>query len=233
MEEIYRIPIGQERFRAYINILNGGDKGKLAVPIGGYNPMAKEVVLERLLKMKNLGAEEIAEEALFEINKKLENSEKVIKVGLNLVDDLGGAWSNFYQTKYESIFKFNGVFNYDFCAPYFWMSEEITEELIRERTKAYVWRTVFWLYYAKPTNLISHLNQEIFVCVNMESAEDEIPTEIEHLKLYYQIHEQSTDFSRIFNFFYGDEASTSINHPTFGIGEKNGFDLAKSIAVNE
>jgi len=149
------------------------------------------------------------------------------------VDDLGGSWSNIFQTKHESIFKFNGVFNYDFCTPYFWMSEEITENLIRERTKAYAWRTVCWLYYGTPTNLISHLNQEIFVCVNMEATEDQIPSEIEDLKLYYQRHEQSTDFSRIFNFFYGDEASIQNSFPTYGIEKKTGFDLAKSIAANE
>jgi len=233
MEEIYRMPIGQERFRAYINILNGGDKDKLAVPIGGYNPMAKEVVLERLLKMKKLGAEEIAKKALFEINKKFETSEKVIKVGLNLVDNLGGAWSSFFQTKYESIFKFNGVFNYDFCAPYFWMSEEITEELIQKRTQAYAWRTVFWLQNGRPKTLEDHLNQEVLVFKNLPKIERNTAHELEQLNQLFQKNKVATDDRLIFNFFFGDKASSDLDYPTYGVDSVTGFDLAKAIVKRE
>ena len=228
MEKLYRMPISQDRFRAYIQVLNGGNKDKLALPVGGYNPMAKHAVLDKLLKMKALGAEEIAEKALLEINQKLEPFPKTIQVGLNLVDDIGGMWSNKYQTIFDSIFKFNGVFNYDFCTPYFWMTEEITEALIRERTKAYAWRTVFWLQIGKPKTLADHLSQEIFVCENLKIEKTKTSSELEQLQQFFEAHKTSDDFSLIFNFFFGDEASLQMNYPTFGIGQVNGFDLAKS-----
>ncbi len=232
MEKIYHLPIGQDRFRAYLKMLNGGNKDILAAPVGAYNPMAKEVVLHKLLKMKELGAEDVASNVLLAINDKLEGSEKVIKVGLNLVDDLGGSWSNKFQTKFESIFKFNGVFNYDFCTPYFWMSEEITENLIRKRTMAYAWRTVFWLQNGKPQTLADHLNQEVFVSEKFEEEKVEISEELEKLKLFFDKNKQSTDLDLIFNFFFGDRASVEFGYATFGVGELTGFDLARFVLSN-
>ncbi len=227
MEEIYRMPFSQERFQTYIRLLNGGDKNRLAVPVGGYNPMAKESVLNKLLEMKNLNAEQIVEEVLFEINNKLEESEKVMRVGLNLVDDFGGSWSNKYQTSFESIFQFNGVFNYDFCAPYFWMSEEITADLIRERTMAYTWRTVFWLKNGRPETLEEHLNQEIFVLKKLPKIETTTSLELEKLNQLFIKNKYSTDRDLIFNFFYGDKASESFGYVAYGVGACTGFDLAR------
>lgn len=227
IEKLYRMPIGPDRFKAYIQILNGGDKNKLAMPVGGYNPMAKQSVLDKLLKIKALGAESFVEKALLEINEKLKPSKKLIRVGLNLADDIGGSWSNKFQTSFDSIFKFNGVFNYDFCAPYLWMTEEITEELIYERTKAYAWRTVFWVQNGKPKTLEDHLNQEIFVCENLQGKKVENSDKLKPLQQFYEAHKNADDYSLLFNFFYGDEASKDLNFPTFGIGKITGFDLAK------
>lgn len=232
MEEIYRLPLNPDRFKKYIALLNGGDKNRLAVPVGGFNPMAKQAVLDTLLKMKALGAEEIAKQALSEINIKLNPTQKTFKVGLNIADDIGGSWSNKHQTAYESIFKFNGVFNYDFCTPYFWMSEEITETLIYERTKNYAWRTVFWLQNGKPKTLEDHLNQEEFVCKNTETSKTIMSSELENLKHFFDRNKQSTDSDLIFNFFFGDKASSEFGYSIFGVEEVTGFDLAKVIGDN-
>jgi hypothetical protein len=48
---------------------------------------------------------------------------------------------------------------------------------------------------------------------------------------YYQQYLDSDGYHLIFNFFYGDEASASLEMPTFGIaGTRPGFGFASQLA---
>lgn len=222
--------MGSDRFQTYIEFLNGGNKDQLALPIGGYNPMAKSEVLEKVELLISLDAEEIIKDICLEVNKQMGPSSNIFKIGLNLVDDIGGAWSNKFQTSFENIFRFNGVYNYNFCAPHFWMSEEITKELIKERTIESIWRTVYWFENNNPLTLEEHINQEAFVSKKTNSSRRGhlISKDLEKLNEKFQKSKSSTDKDLIFNFFYGDEASKELSYPYFGIGKVTGFDLAKA-----
>ena len=62
------MPIGQERFQAYLTLLKGNSKDDMVLPIGGFNPMTKPQVLEKLLELKSLNAEQIIENTIEKIN---------------------------------------------------------------------------------------------------------------------------------------------------------------------
>ena len=99
MLELYQKPRNFDRFQNYLSLLQGETKGDLAVPIGGFNPMAKEHVLEKLAQLKALNAEQIIENTIFELNKSeilRGYDEAVFKVSLTLSDDLKGGWTNHY-----------------------------------------------------------------------------------------------------------------------------------------
>ena len=59
MLEFYEHPRNQERFDLYLKLLQGSSKSDLELPIGGYNPMAKEHITEKLKELLNLDAEKI------------------------------------------------------------------------------------------------------------------------------------------------------------------------------
>ncbi len=88
-----------ERFQEYLKTLQGDTKGDLVMPISGFNPMAKEHILQKLTELKTLNAEEIIHETLFELNNKLTHqpNDKIFKVALNLADDFKGGWTNHLQ----------------------------------------------------------------------------------------------------------------------------------------
>jgi len=229
MKALYQMPISEKRFQAYINKLKGQTKADLVLPIGGYNPMAKIHVLEKIIELENLGTEDIIEKSIQEINAKIQNIEGgTFMVVLNLADDLKGAWTDRYTTDYESKFKINPLVNRNFCTPYFWTSEEFNEEIIVERTSNYLYRTIYWIENPKPITLEDHFLLESFLAKHSNLESSQVGTEdIRYLNEFYNTHKLNDDYSLIFNFFYGDKASESLGYPSYGIGELNGFDLAR------
>ena len=125
MLELYQKSRNFDRFQDYLNLLQGETKGDLAIPISGFNPMAKEHVLDKLMELKDLCAEQIIAETILELNKTIikEGSSDIFKISLTLADDLKGAWTNRFTTDYDSKFKLNALMNRHFCTPVFWTSE--------------------------------------------------------------------------------------------------------------
>ena len=59
MLDFYQKPRTPERFQAYLQLLQGSTKNDLALPIGGFNPMGKEHVSEKLIELQKIDAERI------------------------------------------------------------------------------------------------------------------------------------------------------------------------------
>lgn len=232
MEELYSQPVTPARFQEYITQLQGSTKGDLAIPIMGFNPMAKTHLLEKVRTLISLKAEAIAKEHLNEWSENFPSSKDIhLKVALNVADDLKGAWTNFYTTDFDSKFKINALVQRHFCAPHFWASEVYDPPMIRQRILQYALRTIYWIEHPRLQTLEDHLSQEQFVWHNIPNVSapyKEIPYSF--LKNFYTTHKGSDDYSLIFNFFYGDQASASLNYPCFGITEMNGFEFAKILA---
>lgn len=230
MFDLYKKPRTLERFQEYLKTLQGDTKGDLAMPISGFNPMAKEHILQKLTELKTLNAEEVIHETLFELNNKLSNqpNDKIFKVALNLADDFKGGWTNHFTTDYDSKFKINALVNRNFCTPLFWTSEHFTIELIKKRTLQYSYRTIYWLTKPKPKTLKDHIEQERFVAKNIgviNEAKQILDYNSAHT--FYKEHQDTENYHIIFNFFYGDSASKSLEFPRFGVsGQMTGYEYA-------
>lgn len=231
MIDLYEQPRTLERFQEYLKTLQGGTGGDLAIPISGFNPMAKEHLLDKLKELKELDAEKIIEETLKQVNNKaLLKISQHFKVALNLSDDLKGGWTNRYTSDYDSKFKMSGLLNRGFCTPIFWASESFTPIKIRERTLEYTFRAVYWLNNPKLKTLKEHLDQEIFVANQIRFESKFQRSDFKELDKFYTENRDTDSYHLIFNFFYGDEASKSLEFPTFGVSESlTGFDYATQI----
>ena len=235
MEELYQQPISTERFKAYLAKLQGKTKKDLVLPIAGFNPMAKEHVLQKVRELQQLEAEQLMQEVVDQLNATAttEHQGTTIKIALNVADDLKGGWTNRYTTDFDSKFKINSLVDRDFCTPYFWSSEHYTSALIKRRTLAYAYRTLYWKQHSKLITLQDHLDQEIFVHSNLPTTnrlKDASP--FQNIKAFYDSNKQSETYTLLFNFFYGDAASKSLNYPVYGIKKANGFEFAQLIGKN-
>ena len=230
-EELYQQPIGQQRFNTYLAKLKGDRKDELKSAIMGYNPMAKDHALIKVQQLQQLEAEAIALESINAFNKEQQaKSTEPFKLVINLADDLHGAWSHRAATEFDSKFRFEGTFNHGFCTPYFWTSEELSTEIIQQRIKEYMHRTVFWQNNTGEKNLAYFVAQEHYVYSQFNEPESSVDdAEFSAIKDIYKEHLQTTNYSIIFNFFYGDVACLKLGYPTFGITDLTGFDFAKQL----
>ena len=231
MKQLYKMPRSRARFKEYLAMLQGASKDDMVLPIGGYNPMAKDILLEKIENLQAIRAEEIMEKTLWNINKPLKGgSDRVLEVVLNLSDDVGGAWSNFYTTDFTSRFALNPLVSRNFCTPYIWTSETHTPALIAQRTQAYAYRTLHWIAHGKPLNLKDHVAQELQV--QKQVGVPEVPEEqrFTGVEAFYQEHQESEEYNLLFNFFYGDEASQSLAYACYGIPPNGGLNYIAYLA---
>lgn len=225
MLELYRTPPGPQRFHAYLTLLHG-DTNDLSLPLGGYNPMAKEEGIQRLRDLHSRNAEQVARETLVALNVAVANRHpgKLIRLAINLCDDVQGGWTNRYTSDYDSKFKINALLNRDFCTPVFWTSESFTKASIRQRVLEYAWRTVYRQSKEAPLTLQEHLAQEAFVMKHFPAPESQSLANAEKL---YQHYKHTDDYHTIFNFLYGSRASASLEFPVrFPQDEMAGFRYA-------
>jgi hypothetical protein len=214
MLKFYQKPRDADRFQEYLKILRGNTKDDLVMPIGGFNPMAKDHVFDKLLVLKTLDVETIIQDVLDRLNEKMKGENKGnFKVAFNVCDDLLGGWTNRFTTDYDSKFKINALVKRQFCTPIFWSSESYDVDLIKKRTIEYALRTSYWLEKPKPNSLREHVEQEQFVIQNSTGFK-QIP-QLEKYKDFYTEHSESDNYPLIFNFFYGDEASQLLGFPVF------------------
>jgi hypothetical protein len=228
MLDFYQKPRDFDRFQAYLSLLQGDTKGDLARPIGGFNPMAKAHVLDKLNELKALDAEKIMSKILADLSSNKKNA-PVFKVSLTLADDWKGGWTNHYTADFDSKFKLNALIQRQFCTPVFWTSDDYTEGAIHDCTMEYALRTIYWFNQkTKPQTLKDHFEQELFVAKNGNYTRPKPVCDTTALRQFYKTHADSDDYALIFNFFYGDEASESLGFKTFGTNEAMaGFKLAQ------
>ena len=232
METLYQLPRTKQRFEAYLLLLQGEKKQDMILPIAGYNPMGKEIVLEKIKMLRQLQAEALIPSALEQINRTLPagNREKM-EVVINVADDVGGSWSSRYTTDYINRFDVGPLVKRNFCTPYFWTSETYSTALILQRAKAAVYRTLYWKKKGKPMTLAACVAQEVYVQQQLDSS---IPTVQEYdfdaIGTFFKQYAESEDYSLLFNFFYGDEASEQLAYPVYGIHKMGGLAYVQYLA---
>lgn len=220
MIRLYELPLGMERFNAYLKMIEGNSKGDYLLPVGGFNPMAKQHVLEMMHALKVLGIEELMTKTLQELNRNLPShpNDKTFKVAFNLSDDLKGGWTNRYVSDYQSKFKLKPLIKREFCVPIFWSSEHVDAKNIKMRTLEFCYRTIYATHQASPKTLKQHLQQELFVLEHV-NIEHEVSGEFESLIEFYKKHQGTEEQHILLNFIYGDQAALALGNSPLGIRE--------------
>ena len=182
-----------------------------------------------------MNAEDLIQDVLETIN----TQEKVdtfpdIHVVINLADDVGGAWSNKCTVDYASKFGMGPLLKRNFCTPYFWSSENFTRDKVKTRALEYAYRTLFCLKQGSPKTLKDYVSQEAYVFSKGGNNEDEATLfNLEEVQKFFIDNSESEEYSLLFNFFYGDQASNELNYPIYGASENQGFLFSAQLAKNK
>lgn len=230
MEDFYKSSPSTKRFDEYLYKLQKGNKDELDLPIMAYNPMAKEHVLHKIQELRSYDAEKIAMEELEKVNSDLnKNLNATIKVVINVADDIKGAWTQKAITDFSSKFQMGAFVKRNFCAPIFWVSETYSRNIIKARIREHALRTIYWKRKEKPLATLKELvAQESFISSQSTYiVSDLYKTRLELVDSFYKYNKDESDLSILFNFFYGDEASSLLGYRCYGIKSSEGFSYAR------
>jgi hypothetical protein len=227
--EVYRIPAGKERFEAYINaVISGATRASdvACPPLVMANPMAKDHANQQLEAWLALGAEEELTRILEELNPKFWSLEyaQVVHVGLTLVDDLKGGWTDSILTDWGLRFPEKMNPNW-ICVP-LWTKYPQNLEVLRSNTNMAIARFVWQAQHGVASNLGEMMAQEGYA---QAFALQKVGLSREDLAYTQAVLEpllESTDKPTQLAALYGDDAAKRVGYPALGLSDYAGLELA-------
>jgi hypothetical protein len=225
--ELYDLPLGFDRFNRYIQTITGGGDDVALMPLVAMNPMGKPHVAESLDRLIALDAEAVAAAATADAERRLTDVDLALKVGLVLVDDALGGWTNRYLTEARSLVDLGPAIKRGWVSVFAWTGEEPTREGIREAVLASIYRTAYFHRYGEPKTLRQLIAQEGAAAAFANAGGPELDAEeLEYTRGVISPHLVSDAFPVSFACLYGDEPAVSVGYPPLGLSKRAGFALA-------
>ena len=167
--DLFAMPQSMERFQAYLRTMVAPSVQELKLPpLVAMNPMGKDHNGALLDAYLALGAEAVAARTLEEVAHQVEDVPGEYKVGLVIVDDLGGGWTNRYATEYwfrfpEGTGRKPRWLTVDWITIPLWTTEPAAERGVREIVLTILYRIAYIHQHGVARTLREKMTQEGFV----------------------------------------------------------------------
>ena len=229
MRDYHRLPFTAERFEAYLKLAVGDAKRAADVPkppLAYMNPMGKEHVLEALNQWIAFDAEALVLATLEDASQRLELDLPPLKVGLVIVDDLRGGWTNRFFNDASFRFKLEGIRKTGWIPIPLWSSEAPSLESLRLEVLECCARVAHFWERGEPTTLGEMMRQEGYVAAfagrQITLSRDDLEYTRIILEPLLDSQHQPTQMAAL----YGDAVATELGYPPRGLSPRAGFGLA-------
>lgn len=229
---LYDLPLGLDRFRAYLATMTDGADDIGLPPLVAINPMGKPHVAARLDALLAQDAEGIAARALALAGSRLEGVEATVRVGLAVADDARGGWTDRYL--YEAKHRFgkeylpepgsDGV-RWAWATVLLWSSEAPDDDAIAAETLSSLYRTLYKLRFGAPGTLAATMWQEGLAAAFAGATPTLAGDDLELVALELEPWLDRGDFATLFPLMYGDPPAERAGIPTRGLPLRAGFEL--------
>ncbi|AZI42259.1 hypothetical protein EHF33_05415 [Deinococcus psychrotolerans] len=234
---VYRIPLGPERFQAYLSAVVAGAQNAVEValpPLVSANPVAREAVLAVLEEWLALGAEDAARAELVVANARFEAIPfpRSVKVGLALLDDLGGGWTNRVINDAARFEVGRTLAKTGWLSIQMWASDAPNLTTLRRLVAEAAHRAVYVAQHGDPLNLAEMLRQEGRVAA---AAGRTLTLDLSDLAYSHAVlapHLASTHQPTCLACFYGDAAAREWGYPPLGLSANAGFEVGLAEALD-
>ena len=249
--ELYRIPRGRERFDAYIKVMTNSERDDLTLaPLAAMNPMGKEHIPALLDEYLALDAEGVAARAAEEAAGRLAEVPLERKIGLVIVDDLMGGWTNRYTTEFGLCFVGRSVATSsgasgsgaaaeptgapakrreyrEWLSAVLWTSEAPSEQRVREAAQVPIFRAAYMERHGPPITLGGLLAQEGAVTAAAGCTEPALEADdLEYTREVLAPLLGAEDWPTIMAGAFGDEAARELGYKPLGLSQRAGLALA-------
>jgi hypothetical protein len=220
---------GFERFQQYLDTMLDA-QGEVRLPLAAFNPMSKLHVAALLDDLIAADAEGTVRAALAEAAARLGTLVPTVRVGLVVVDDALGGWTNRYMTDMDHRFDASGELKRGFATAYVWTGEETTPDLLRAEVLSVIYRHCYKRRHGLPTTLRQMLTLEGLVSQFVGGAFVSGSRDLDPARATIARYLDATLTPTVFAALYGDEAAISVGYPPLGIPPWGGFAVAHEVA---
>ncbi len=231
--DLYRLPRDRNRFRTYLRTMMNDAGDDIAIPpLVAMNPMAREHVPQLVEAYLALDADQVAHQALAEIAPTTSKIEEDLRIGLVVLDDLHGGWTNRYAAEYKIRFatcrdnakaKERGKF----LLGALWSSEPPEAEMVRHAILLAAWQWVYRQQNGPPRTIREMLLQAGFCLAKTCTAAPAREAErLASTRARIAPHLDACDMPTAIACLYGDEAAESLGFACLGLEPRAGFELA-------
>ena len=227
--DLYNLPPGQARFQAYLDtLLNADGSDAELLPMAAMNPMGKAHVSAMLDALIAIDAEAIAAAAIAATLSQFDDVASTFQLGLVVVDDRMGGWTNRYTSEFSSRFELQTCLKRGWLAVTLWTSEAPSALKVREETLITVYRVAYIQRHGFAHTLQAMLNQAGYA---MTMAGCQHPTlDEDDLADTHQVispHLLTQDHATIMPCLFGDPAAHALGYQPKGLSDRAGFAWAR------
>jgi hypothetical protein len=225
--DLYRMPRGMDRFRAYLRTMTGPSGKDLELPLVAMNPMGKDHVPALLDRLLELDADEAGEAATSEARADLQSEPGRFKVGLVMADDAHGGWTNRYDYEFGHRIGEAAVYKRGWIVGLLWTSEEPARAAVREEVLTAIYRAAYIQRHGLATSLASMLEQEGIVMAMAGCTGPRLePDDLEYTRDVIEPLRKATDQPTLMACLFGDEAAAMFGYRPQGLSPRAGLALA-------
>ena len=230
--DLYRLPRGMERFRAYIQTMFDPETKDIQLPLTPMNPMGKDHVPALLDNYLAFDADGVAARAVADAESGLSNVEGEFKVTLVISDDAMGGWTNRYSSELVARSGSKPIHKRGWITGILWTSERPSEQAAREEALVAVYRAAHIQQHGFAATLREIMAQEGYAMAMAGCSKPSLDAdELEYTREMIAPNLSSKDYPIIITSLFGDVAAASLGYEPLGLSERAGFALALSDAM--
>lgn len=225
--ELYAIPRGFERFRAYLRTMIDAETGDLRLPLSGMNPMGKSHVPALLDAYLALDAENVATRALREVAAETAATPGEFKVALVMADDAQGGWTNRAAAEFDHCFEEQALWKRGWLVAILWTSEPPSAAVVQTEVRSVVHRAAYAARHGRPRTLRQMLAQEGAVRARAGGTGPELSAEEQaYTREVIAPLLDADDQPTILSVLFGDSAAKALGYAPLGLSDRAGLRLA-------
>lgn len=232
---LYAEPRGMERFQSYLRLMLKEDRSDVdLLPMVAMNPMAREHVPREIERLLALGAERIVAEACREAERRLADVDVALKVGISVVDDVGGGWSQREDIEAKGLFDSGPGLKRGWIGVTAWARTPATPSWLREETLRAAFAAVHTLRHGPARTLGDVMDREgradAFAGRRPSLAPEALAAARRVLGPLRgtPLKDHPTCFAAMF----GDRAAREMGHKPLGLPERAGFQVGLADALS-
>lgn len=226
-KELYGMPRGIERFRAYIATMTDPETGDLALPLVAMNPMGKDHVAALIDQYLAMDADALGAAAMAAAAPDVADGPGAFTVSLVVSDDLKGGWTNRHASEFAHRIEGQALLARGFITALLWTSEPPSAVAVREGVLTAIHRAHYLRTHAAPVTLAEMLAQEGHAMARGGCTSPSLdPDDLAYTRSVIDPHRDATDRATVIACLFGDPGAHALGYPPQGLSDRAGLALA-------